>query len=226
MKTRLIPLIVATALLALVFCVSYANGEDDQVSSKRHVDSTITTSENGSASATITIGVSASLTIGEARGASIYFPIIAGRHFRIEPELVALFALSEEGSKRLGIQSNQYTATWGKLGVGVFYVQPLRSPGRAYFGVRVARLATGDLFSDEAGEFPERKGYLIAPSAGLELGSSHFTFSLELQLDYIRVKCYNDLILANGMGPPVPSHDVVTRSGFFGEGRLFLRAYL
>ena len=151
--------------------------------------------------------------IDEARGASVYFPIIAGRRFRIEPEL-GLFALPNVPSQRLGIQVNQYTATWGKLGVGLFYVFPLGAYSNAYFGPRIARVATGYLFSDEVGELPERKGYLIAPSGGLEVGSSHFTFSLELQLDYIRVKCYNDLVYDDGSHPPAPSADVVTRAGF------------
>jgi len=206
MKTKLVAFIVA-----VIFSASYSSGNDGQVARKGIRDSTSTASGDRRAPAPITTGVAVSVMIGEAGGASVYFPIIAGRRFRIEPEL-GLFA--SPNSKRLGIQENQYTATWGKLGVGLFYVCPLGAYSNVYFGPRIARVATGYLFSDEVGEWPERKGYLIAPSGGLELGSSHFTFSLELQLDYIRVKCYNDLVLANGMGPPVPSHDVVTRAGF------------
>jgi len=206
MKTKLVAFIVT-----VIFCASYSSGNDGQVARKGIRDSTSTASGDRSAPAAITTGVAVSVMIGEAGGASVYFPIIAGRRFRIEPEL-GLFA--SPNSNRLGIQENQYTATWEKLGVGLFYVFPLGAYSNAYFGPRIARVATGYLFSDEVGELPERKGYLIAPSGGLELGSSHFTFSLELQLDYIRVKCYNDLVYDDGRHPPAPSAGVVTRAGF------------
>ena len=210
---------------ALVLCTSLASGKDVKATPERHGDSTLTTPGTPGHSAHVRIGVALGLGLGEAYAVNISFPIIAARNFRIEPQL-GLLSVADAASRRLGVQVNKYSYAWGRLGLGLFYVFPLRAYSNVYFGPRIARLATGDLFSDEVGKWPERKGYLIAPSGGLELGSSHLRLALEVSWDYIRVKCYNDIVLADGMGPPVPSHDVVTRSGFIVEAHLSLRAYL
>jgi len=210
---------------ALVLCMSLASGEDVEATPERHGDSTLTTPGTPGRSAHVGIGVALGLGLGEAYAVNISFPIIAARNFRIEPQL-GLLSVADAASRRLGVQVNKYSYAWGRLGLGVFYVFPLRAYSNVYFGPRIARLATGDLFSDKVGKWPERKGYLIAPSGGLELGSSHLRLALEVSWDYIRVKCYNDLCSTPGQDATLPCEGVVTRSGFIVEAHLSLRAYL
>jgi len=214
-------------LLALALCVSYGNGQDDQASSRLHIDSTVAKPENRGGSSSITLGIGVSVGFGllqPNREASISFPIIAGRNFRIEPELGIFRRADDEYS-------------YSKLGVGLFYVLPLRLLNQGYFKdipliglLDVVPLGGysavyfGPRIASLTGEFPERKGYLTALSAGLELGSPHFTLGLELWLDYSSVKRYNEFISGNGI--PVRSHDVITHSALGGEAHLILRAYL
>jgi len=215
MKTRF-----TVILLALALCVSYGNGQDDQVSSRLHLDSMLARPENRGGSSSITLGIGVSVGFGGAGEVSICFPITTGEHFRIEPDL-GVFDAS------VGLPPSQHAPFLGKLGVGVFYALRLRGPNsRVYAGARIARLTVGNLFlPDEISGYSYRTGYLVAPSAGIELGSSHFTLGVELGLNYIRIKDYNEIIYPPDSGPTV-SPDVITGSGLFGEGRLFLRAYL
>ena len=220
MKRKLILLTFAVAL-----CMSLANSQGSQAPPMRHGDSTITTPGSRTPSGHLRIGVGVGAAFGEAFGVNVSFPIIAGGNFRVEPEL-GLLSVSNAASGRLGVQVNKYSYVWGKLGIGVFYALPLRGSSNLYFGPRVARLATGDLFSDKVGKWPERKGFLLALSGGLELGSSHLRLGAELRWDYITVKCYNDLYSSPGQNAPLPSKGVVTRSGFIVEAHVSLRAYL
>ncbi|MGB9774778.1 MAG: hypothetical protein ACP5JH_11865 [Bacteroidota bacterium] len=188
-------------LLAVIFFVTYSRGHGNCASSGPGADSSLTAYDNAGASA-LSLGLGVS---GGFQGASVYFPIIVGQNFRVEPEL-GYFRLTEQN--HLGTISVRRGLGLSKLGVGVLCVVPLSTSSRVYFGPRVARLAG-------AGS----EGYLLTPSGGFELGSSHFTVGLELRWHYIRLECYND-------ESPVPSREVVTHSGFVGEAHVFLRAYL
>jgi len=154
MKTKLVAFIVA-----LIFCASYSSGNDGQVARKGIGGSTSTVSGDRSAPAAITTRVAVSVMIGEAGGASVYFPIIAGRRFRIEPEL-CLFVLRK----------------------------PVGASNNVYFGPRVGRFASsmGSLFSSEVGPEPVGIGYLAADCAGLEHGFSHLAIPFEPGLDYLQ----------------------------------------
>jgi len=191
MKTRLIPLV-----LAVILSVPHSNGQDNKVRS----------------------GIGISII---SYGASIYFPIIAGRNFRIEPEL-GILGLPD----RLLPPIQQESPGLDKLGIGLFYAIPLRGSNNLYFGPRVARFASsmGSLFWSDVGSEPVRLGYLIGPSAGVELGSLHFTVGFELGLDYVKVWSFNEKIYPPGTAPTT-SQDAITRSGFLGEGRLSVHFY-
>ncbi|MGC8897371.1 MAG: hypothetical protein ACP5ON_03885 [Bacteroidota bacterium] len=197
MKAKLIPI-----LFGAVLSVSQASGQDNRVSPKPHMDTTLTMPGSASAPAPITTGIG--VAIGSS-GVSIYFPIIAGRDFRIEPEL----------------------GPFSKLGIGLLYAHPLRGSNKVYFGPRLARFASPikNLFSSDVGSEPLRVGYIVGACAGLEHGSSHFTISFELGLGYAKDWSYNEKIYPPGMGPTI-SHDVIIRGGLLGDARLSLRAYL
>jgi len=139
MKTRLIPLV-----LAVILSVPHSNGQDNNNKLRS--------------------GIGVSII---SYGASIYFPMIAGRNFRIEPEL-GILGLPD----RLLPPIQQESPGLDKLGIGLFYAIPLRGSNNLYFGPRVARFASsmGSLFWSDAGSEPVGIGYLAADCAGLEHG--------------------------------------------------------
>ncbi|MGC8897206.1 MAG: hypothetical protein ACP5JH_11855 [Bacteroidota bacterium] len=153
MKRKLIPLILTVVLFA-----SHSSGQDNRVRSG------------------IGVGIISS-------GASIYFPIITGRNFRIEPELGLM------GSPDEILPASKDAPLLIRLGVGLFYPYPLRGYNNAYFGPGVARIASSvdNLFWSDVGSKTLRTGYLIGVCGGLEVGSSHFAIAFELGLESQRL---------------------------------------
>ncbi len=118
---------------------------------------------------------------------NIYFPLIIGSSFKLEPEF-GLLRLSEKTTD--GTTSSESSATLTRLGIGAFWVTPIRESFRAYVGPRV-----GIVRNSESSRFdpePERKVtqtnlVLELATGGEHFFSSHFSLGGEVRLGYIKM---------------------------------------
>ncbi len=118
---------------------------------------------------------------------NIYFPLIIGSSFKLEPEF-GLLRLSEKTTD--GTTSSESSATLTRLGIGAFWVTPIRESFRAYVGPRVGIVRNSE--SSRSGTGPERKVtqtnlVLELATGGEYLFSSHFSLGGEVRLGYINV---------------------------------------
>ena len=118
---------------------------------------------------------------------NIYFPLIIGSSFKLEPEF-GLLRLSEKTTD--GTTSSESSATLTRLGIGAFWVTPIRESFRAYVGPRVGIVRNSE--SSRFGTGPERKVtqtdlVLELVTGGEHLFSSHFSLGGEVRLTYINV---------------------------------------
>ncbi len=118
---------------------------------------------------------------------NIYFPLIIGSSFKLEPEF-GLLRLSEKTTD--GTTSSESSATLTRLGIGAFWVAPIRESFRAYVGPRVGIVRSSE--SSRFGTQPERKVtqtdlVLELATGGEYLFSSHFSLGGEVRLGYINM---------------------------------------
>ncbi len=118
---------------------------------------------------------------------NLYFPLIIGSSFKLEPEF-GLLRLSEKTTD--GTSSSESSATLTRLGIGAFWVTPIRESFRAYVGPRIGIVRNSE--SSRSGTEPETKvtqTYLVLELAtgGEYLLSSHFSLGGEVRLGYINV---------------------------------------
>ncbi len=118
---------------------------------------------------------------------NLYFPLIIGSSFKLEPEF-GLLRLSEKTTD--GTTSSESSATLTRLGIGVFWVTPIRESFRAYVGPRVGIVRNSE--SSRFGTEPERKMtqtnlVLELATGGEYLFSSHFSLGGEVRLGYINI---------------------------------------
>ena len=118
---------------------------------------------------------------------NIYFPLIIGSSFKLEPEF-GLLRVSEKTTD--GTTSSESSATLTRLGIGAFWVAPIRESFRAYVGPRVGIVRNSE--SSRFGTGPERKMtqtnlVLELATGGEYLFSSHFSLGGEVRLTYINV---------------------------------------
>ena len=118
---------------------------------------------------------------------NLYFPLIIGSHFKLEPE----FGLLRVSEKRIfSSTSVESSTTLTRLGIGAFWIAPIRESFRAYVGPRV-----GIVWNSESSRSPgvaERKVrqtslVLELATGGEYLFSSHFSLGGEVRLTYINV---------------------------------------
>ncbi len=134
---------------------------------------------------------------------NVYFPLIIGSSFKLEPEF-GLLRLAEKTTD--GTTSSESSATLTRLGIGVFWVTPIRESFRAYVGPRV-----GIVRNSESSRFdtePERKVtqtnlVLELATGGEYLFSSHFSLGGEVRLGYINVGESKVTPAPTPMPPPV-----------------------
>ncbi len=118
---------------------------------------------------------------------NLYFPLIIGSSFKLEPEF-GLLRLSEKTTD--GTTSSESSATLTRLGIGAFWVTPIRESFRVYVGPRVGIVRNSE--SSSFGTGPERKvtqtNFILELATGGEhLFSSHFSLGGEVRLTYINV---------------------------------------
>ena len=118
---------------------------------------------------------------------NLYFPLIIGSSFKLEPEF-GLLRLSEKTTA--GTTSTESSATLTRLGIGAFWVTPIRESFRAYVGPRVGIVRNSE--SSRFGTQPESKVtqtnlVLELATGGEHLFSSHFSLGGEVRLGYINV---------------------------------------
>ncbi len=118
---------------------------------------------------------------------NIYFPLIIGSSFKLEPEF-GLLRSSEKTTD--GTSSSESSATLTRLGIGAFWVTPIHESFRAYIGPRVAILRNS--VTSRFGSTPERKvtqtNFVLELATGGEhLFSSHFSLGGEVRLGYIKM---------------------------------------
>ncbi len=118
---------------------------------------------------------------------NLYFPLIIGSSFKLEPEF-GLLRLSEKTTD--GTSSSESSATLTRLGIGAFWVTPIRESLRAYVGPRIGIVRNSE--SSRFGPEPERKEtqtnlVLELATGGEYLFSSHFSLGGEVRLTYINV---------------------------------------
>ena len=150
---------------------------------------------------------------------NIYFPLIIGSSFKLEPEF-GLLRLSEKTTD--GTTSSESSATLTRLGIGAFWVAPIRESFRAYVGPRVGIVRNSE--SSRFGTGPERKVtqtdlVLELVTGGEHLFSSHFSLGGEVRLTYINVG-------EREVTPPSPSPSQQSRSILTTNALILLRWYL
>ena len=150
---------------------------------------------------------------------NIYFPLIIGSSFKLEPEF-GLLRLSEKTTD--GTTSSESSATLTRLGIGAFWVTPIRESFRAYVGPRVGIVRNSE--SSRFGTGPERKVtqtdlVLELVTGGEHLFSSHFSLGGEVRLTYINVG-------EREVTPPSPSPSQQSRSILTTNALILLRWYL
>lgn len=151
---------------------------------------------------------------------NIYFPLIIGSSFKLEPEF-GLLRLSEKTTD--GTTSSESSATLTRLGIGAFWVTPIRESFRAYVGPRVGIVRNSE--SSRFGTGPERKVtqtdlVLELVTGGEHLFSSHFSLGGEVRLTYINVG-------ESKVTPPsLPSPSEQSRSILTTNALILLRWYL
>ena len=116
---------------------------------------------------------------------NLYFPLIIGSSFKLEPEF-GLLRLSEKTTD----PSSESSATLTRLGIGAFWITPIRESFRAYVGPRVGIVRSSE--SSRFGTEPERKVtqtnlVLELATGGEYLFSPHFSLGGEVRLGYINV---------------------------------------
>ena len=150
---------------------------------------------------------------------NIYFPLIIGSSFKLEPEF-GLLRVSEKTTD--GTTSSESSATLTRLGIGAFWVAPIRESFRAYVGPRVGIVRNSE--SSRFGTGPERKMtqtnlVLELATGGEYLFSSHFSLGGEVRLTYINVG-------EREVTPPSPSPSQQSRSILTTNALILLRWYL
>ncbi len=135
---------------------------------------------------------------------NIYFPLIIGSRFKLEPEF-GLLRVSEKTT--VGGTSSESSATLTRLGIGAFWVTPIRESFRAYVGPRVGIVRNSE--SSRFGTEPERKVtqtnlVLELATGGEYLFSSHFSLGGEVRLGYINV---GESKVTPAPAPPPPGVD-------------------
>lgn len=110
------------------------------------------------------IGISLSDILALDNAGTIYFPIRASSHFRLEPEIGFWWFVGDQSS-----------LSFFHAGVGVFGVRP---HGKAwlYYGARLGYERVGEI----------TKNYFVTPALGIEYDvSDHFSVGGEAQVWYI-----------------------------------------
>ncbi len=151
---------------------------------------------------------------------NIYFPLMIGSSFKLEPEFGLLHASDKTTD---GTSSSESSGTLTRLGIGAFWVTPIRESFRAYVGPRVGIVRDSETFSPGTG--PERKVtqtnlVLELVTGGEHLFSSHFSLGGEVRLTYINVGERK----ATPPFPPSPSEQ--SRSILTTNALILLRWYL
>ena len=151
---------------------------------------------------------------------NLYFPLIIGSSFKLELEF-GLLRLSEKATD--GATSSESSATLTRLGIGAFWVTPIRESFRAYVGPRVGIVRDSETSSP--GTQPERKVtqtnlVLELATGGEYLFSSHFSLGGEVRLAYIKLGERK----ATPPFPPSPSEQ--SRSILTTNALILLRWYL
>ncbi len=151
---------------------------------------------------------------------NVYFPLIIGSSFKLEPEF-GLLRFSEKTTD--GTTSSESSGTLTRLGIGAFWVSEIRESFRAYVGPRV-----GIVRDSETSRFstqPERKVtqtnlVLELVTGGEHLFSSHFSLGGEVRLTYINVG-EREVTPPFGPSPSEQSRSILTTNAL-----ILLRWYL
>ena len=116
---------------------------------------------------------------------NIYFPLIIGSSLKVEPEF-GLLRLSEKATGSFG--ESEVSSTLLRLGLGVFWITPLRGSFRAYVGPRVGIVRQSSSFSFSSQpeqQVTQTHRILELATGGEHLFSSHFSLGGEVRLSYI-----------------------------------------
>ena len=89
---------------------------------------------------------------------NLYFPLIIGSSFKLEPEF-GLLRLSEKTTD--GTTSSESSATLTRLGIGAFWVTPIRESFRVYVGPRVGIVRNSESSSFGTGPWFSRCSWCL-----------------------------------------------------------------
>ena len=166
---------LSQSFLALICLVSFAVGQESQ--SKVGIGVSLNPAAMFTSGSSTTLYLPVGLT-------NIYIPIMASANLRIEPE-AGIYSMSSETS---GPSSYKSSSTSLRLGIGLFYVQPVESSFDFYVGPRLGILSSSST-SGSTG-VPDLKitetDFFIGACVGGEYSfSRHFSIGGEAQLNYI-----------------------------------------